>query len=181
MVAFLHPQRGITIVAEERFLHGAQRECRDQHHTKPGDPDRRRERLPHTEEDCDFRGKTAESGNAHRGSSGDNKRERQERHRAIESHAREVVQIARMRPIIDGAGKCEEQRTDHAVRKHLQDRSGNTEEVARRQTEENETHVAHTRVTDNELEIALAQRDRGRVDDPDDRENRDPFAPNLKT
>ena len=89
--------------------------------------------------------------------------------------------IARMRPIIDCAGKCEEQRADHAVRKHLQDRSGNTEQIGRRQTEQNETHVAHTRIADDEFEIALAQRDRRRVNDPDDREDRDPFAPNLET
>ena len=42
---------------------------------------------------------------------------------------REVVEIARVRPAIDHApGNGEEQRTDHAMRKHLQHRAGNTED-----------------------------------------------------
>ena len=85
-----------------------------------------------------------------------------------------------MRPVIDRAGEGEEEGADHAVRKHLQNRAGNAEHIAGRQPEQNEAHVADARIADDKLEIVLPQRDRRRVNDPDDGEDRDPFAPDLE-
>ena len=95
---------------------------------------------------------------------------------------RELVEIARVRAAIDHAsGNGEEQGADDAVRKHLQHGAGNAEHIGRRQPEQHEAHVAHARIADDEFEIALPQRDRRGVNNSDDGENRDPFAPHLET
>ena len=103
-----------------------------------------------------------------------------ERHRAAQVHPGEVVQVTRVRPIIDRAGKGEEERADDAVREHLQNRARNPEQIAGRQAKQNKTHVADARIADDEFEIVLAERDRCRVNNPDDGEDGDPFAPHLK-
>ena len=69
---------------------------------------------------------------------------------------------------------------DHAVREHLQDRAADAERVRRREPEQDESHVADARIADDEFEVALPQRDGRGIDDPDDAEDRDPFAPQLE-
>ena len=81
----------------------------------------------------------------------------------------EIVEVTRVRAGIDHPpGNGEEERADDAVGKHLQDRAGNPEHVRRGQAEEDETHVADARIADDKFQIALPQRDGGRVNDPDD-------------
>ena len=41
--------------------------------------------------------------------------------------------------------------------------------------------MAHARITDDKFQIALAQRHRRRVNDPDYGEDSDPFAPDVET
>ena len=95
---------------------------------------------------------------------------------------RELVEIARVRaPINHASGNGEEQGADHAVRKHLQHRAGNAEHIGRGQSEQHETHVTDAGIADDEFQIALPQRDRRGVNNSDDRENRDPFAPHLES
>ena len=70
---------------------------------------------------------------------------------------------------------------DHAVGKHLQDRAGDAERIGRRQPEQDESHVADARISDDEFQVALTQRHRRGVNDPDHAEHRDPLPPHLET
>ncbi len=83
-------------------------------------------------------------------------------------------------PINHSSGNGEEKGADHAVGKHLQDRTGNAEDVGRRKPEQNKTHVADTRVADHKFQVALTQRDGGGVNNSDNRKDCDPGPPHLK-
>ena len=52
--------------------------------------------------------------------------------------------------------------------------------VAEREAEQDEAHVADARVADHELQVALPQRDRRRIENSDHREDDDPVAPQLE-
>ena len=77
-------------------------------------------------------------------------------------------------------GNGEQERANDAVREHLQNCAGDTQRIRGREAEQDESHVADARVANDKFEIALAKRDRRRVDDPDDRQDNDPIAPRLK-
>ena len=48
------------------------------------------------------------------------------------------------------------------------------------EAKKDETHVTHTRVTNDEFQVALPQRHRSCVDNSNNGQNGDPFAPHLK-
>src|ERR1041384_1035163 len=94
----------------------------------------------------------------------------------------EIVELARVcAPINHSSGNGEEKRADHAVRKHLQDRTGNAEDVRGCEPKQNKTHVTHAGVADDKFEIALTQGNGGGVNNSDDGENGDPRSPDLKS
>ena len=169
----------ITLVSEERSFQRAQSEGGNQHHAEASDPHSDRKFLPGPEQDGNFRRESGEAGNAEGSGGRDDKSKSQKWHRAAELHDREIVEIARVRPEINCSGEGEEEGPDHSVREHLQNGTGNSENIANGQSEENKSHVADARVPDDEFQVVLPQSDSRCVNDPDDREDSDPLAPGL--
>src|SRR4029453_11398577 len=99
-----------------------------------------------------------------------------------EIHSRERIELTRVGAAIEHApGHGEEQSRDDAVRKHLQHCTRHTERVSGRQPEQHETHVADTRIANDEFEIALAKCYCRSVKNSDNGENRDPITPRVET
>ena len=168
-------------VTEESFLQCAQGERGYQHHARTRDQDRDGIRFPRAEKDGDLGRESAETRNAHRRGGRDDKGERAERQRLAQVHPGQDVEFAGVGAAInDATGDGEEESRNHAVRKHLENRAAYSERVRGREPEEDEAHVADTGITDDELEVALAQSDPGGINDPDDAEDGDPFTPRLK-
>ena len=84
-------------------------------------------------------------------------------------------------PVEHSSGNGEQQRCNDSMGKHLQNCPRNTEHVCRSQTKQYETHVAYARITNDELEVMLAQRHRCRVNNSDHGQDGDPFAPHLES
>src|SRR4029453_843969 len=99
-----------------------------------------------------------------------------------EIHSRERIELTRVGAAIEHApGHGEKQSRDDAVRKHLQHCTRHTERVSGRQPEQHETHVADTRITNDEFEIALAERHRRSVNNSNNGENSNPMTPRVET
>src|SRR5216117_1868402 len=109
------------LLAEERLLQGTQGECSDEHHARARDPDCERVCFPCANENCDLGRESTETGYAHRGGCGDDKRKRGKWQRMAQVHPGEYVEFACMCTAIDHAsGDGKQKGRDHAVREHLQ-------------------------------------------------------------
>ena len=167
--------------AEERLLQRAQRVSHTDENSQPREQGEFRKRLPRADQHLQFRREAAETRQPHRGEPGDGKRPRRKRQRPAQVHAFQQRQFARVRPVINHpAHHAEQQACDDAVRKHLQHRAAQADGVDRHQPQQNEAHVAHARIADDEFEVLLHQRHRRAIDDADDREQRDLVAPRHK-
>src|SRR5207249_761827 len=107
-------------------------ECGYQNHAGTGNPDCDRKGFPHADQDGDLGGKSTEARNAHRRGRSDDKDKGCERKRPIQVHQRQLIKIAGVSTAIDhSSSHGEEECTDHAVRKHWQNRAGNAEDDCR--------------------------------------------------
>ena len=157
-------------VAKKRLLQRAQGERRHQHHPDARDKDSRPDKLSRLPRRIVISaanplkpGMPIEAADAMTKVKAANGRAR------ASPMLRERVEIARVGAAINhAAGHGEEQGRDHAVRKHLQDRAADAERVGRGQPEQDEAHVADAGIADDEFQVALPQRHRRGVNDPDD-------------
>ena len=138
--------------------------------------------MPRADQDGDFGGEPAETRNAHRCRRRDHESERRERQRAVQLQDRQPIELARVRPPVNHAsGDGKKERPDHPVRKHLQHRARNAEDICGSEAKKHKSHVTHARVTNDEFKVALAECDRCRIDYSDHSQNCHPFTPHLET
>src|ERR1019366_3679640 len=103
-----------------------------------------------------------------------------ERNHFAELHRFEVVEVARVRAVINHAAHHGEQQPgDDAVREHLQHRAIEADGVERREAEQHEAHVAHAGIADDEFEILLHQRHARAIHDAGDGETGDFALPHA--
>src|SRR6185312_2267689 len=126
--------------------------------------------------------KAAETWQTHTGHARDDERYGGEGDHLVQVHRPERGEVAGMGAFVHhAADDSEQQAGEDAVGEHLDHRARDADLVERHQAEEDEAHVRDARVADDELEIALHQRDHRTVDDADDREQSEDFPPGSET
>ena len=97
------------------------------------------------------------------------------------AEAAERADFQRAGLLVNEAAQREGQRREETVRDHDQHRAGDADEVQAGDPEENEAHVRHAGIADEQVQIFLAHRDPADIQNISDAEPRDDVRPALRS
>ena len=115
-----------------------------------------RENLPRAEEHRDFADEIRKARQPAAGHRRHEQRRADERH--LPAKPAELAHFQRAGLLVNVAAQRERQRREEAVRDHDEHRAGHADEVQAGDAEENEAHVRHAGIADEQVQILLPHR-----------------------